>query len=64
MAHAVATMGSVFSKERYGIASPKVGLLSIGEEPGKGDTLRKQAYELLSATRASTSSATWRVATS
>ncbi|MGA1505773.1 MAG: phosphate acyltransferase PlsX [Ilumatobacteraceae bacterium] len=44
-----ATMGSVFSKERYGIALPKVGLLSIGEEPGKGDTLRKQAYELLSA---------------
>ncbi|MFZ9795566.1 MAG: phosphate acyltransferase [Ilumatobacteraceae bacterium] len=39
-----ATMGSVFSKERYGIASPRVGLLSIGEEPGKGDTLRKQAY--------------------
>ena len=26
---------------------PKVGLLSIGEEPGKGDTLRKEAYELL-----------------
>ena len=44
-----AVMGSVFSAERYGIASPKVGLLSIGEEPGKGDTLRKQAYELLSA---------------
>ena len=34
-----------------GIAStspnPRVGLLSIGEEPGKGDTLRKEAYELL-----------------
>jgi glycerol-3-phosphate acyltransferase PlsX len=44
-----AVMGSVFCAERYGIASPKVGLLSIGEEPGKGDTLRKQAYELLSA---------------
>ena len=44
-----ATMGSVFSKERYDIASPRVGLLSIGEEPGKGDTLRKEAYELLSA---------------
>jgi len=43
-----ATMGSVFSSARYGIASPKVGLLSIGEEPGKGDTLRKEAYELLS----------------
>jgi glycerol-3-phosphate acyltransferase PlsX len=43
-----ATMGSVFSAARYGIASPKVGLLSIGEEPGKGDTLRKEAHELLS----------------
>ena len=28
---------------------PRVGLLSIGEEPGKGDTLRKEAYELLEA---------------
>ena len=43
-----AVMGSVFSAARYGIASPKVGLLSIGEEPGKGDTLRKEAFELLS----------------
>ncbi|MFM8826758.1 MAG: phosphate acyltransferase PlsX [Actinomycetota bacterium] len=42
-----AVMGSVYSRQRYGIASPKVGLLSIGEEPGKGDTLRKDAYELL-----------------
>lgn len=44
-----AVMGSVYSRQRYGIASPKVGLLSIGEEPGKGDTLRKDAYELLAA---------------
>ncbi|NBX13353.1 MAG: phosphate acyltransferase PlsX [Acidimicrobiia bacterium] len=44
-----AVMGSVFSTARYGIAKPKVGLLSIGEEPGKGDSLRKEAYELLSA---------------
>ncbi|MEY3453068.1 MAG: fatty acid/phospholipid synthesis protein PlsX [Actinomycetota bacterium] len=43
-----AVMGSVFSAARYGIAAPKVGLLSIGEEPGKGDTLRKEAFELLS----------------
>ena len=28
---------------------PKVGLLSIGEEPGKGDTLRKEAFPLLEA---------------
>ncbi|MEP7112269.1 MAG: phosphate acyltransferase PlsX [Ilumatobacteraceae bacterium] len=41
-------MGSVYAQQRFGIDSPSVGLLSIGEEPGKGDTLRKQAYELLS----------------
>jgi phosphate acyltransferase len=47
-----AQMGSIFSQHRFGIASPKVGLLSIGEEPGKGDTLRKEAYELLVAAAA------------
>ena len=42
-----ATMGSIYARHRFGIEQPKVGLLSIGEEPGKGDTLRKEAYELL-----------------
>jgi glycerol-3-phosphate acyltransferase PlsX len=42
-------MGSVYARHRFGIDSPRVGLLSIGEEPGKGDTLRKEAYELLGA---------------
>ncbi len=42
-----ATMGSIYARHRFGIEHPKVGLLSIGEEPGKGDTLRKEAYELL-----------------
>ena len=42
-----ALMGSIYARHRFGIERPKVGLLSIGEEPGKGDTLRKQAYELL-----------------
>jgi glycerol-3-phosphate acyltransferase PlsX len=42
-----AHMGSIFSRHRFGIASPTVGLLSIGEEPGKGDKLRKEAYPLL-----------------
>jgi glycerol-3-phosphate acyltransferase PlsX len=42
-----AVMGSVYAQRRFGIANPRVGLLSIGEEPGKGDTLRKEAYELL-----------------
>ena len=41
-------MGSVYADVRFGIKNPRVGLLSIGEEPGKGDTLRKQAYEMFS----------------
>jgi glycerol-3-phosphate acyltransferase PlsX len=43
-----AQMGSVYARIRFGIAEPRVGLLSIGEEPGKGDSLRKEAFELLS----------------
>jgi glycerol-3-phosphate acyltransferase PlsX len=44
-----AHMGAIFSRHRFGLDTPKVGLLSIGEEPGKGDSLRKEAYELLTA---------------
>ncbi|HSL72979.1 MAG TPA: phosphate acyltransferase PlsX [Ilumatobacteraceae bacterium] len=44
-----ALMGSVYARSRFGVESPRVGLLSIGEEPGKGDTLRKETYELLAA---------------
>lgn len=42
-----AQMGSVYARERFGIAEPRVGLVSIGEEAGKGDALRKEAFELL-----------------
>lgn len=42
-----AQMGAAYARARYDIADPRVGLLSIGEEPGKGDTLRKETYELL-----------------
>jgi glycerol-3-phosphate acyltransferase PlsX len=44
-----AQMGAVFSRERYGIAEPRVGLLSIGEEPTKGNALVKDAHGLLAA---------------
>jgi phosphate acyltransferase len=43
-----ARMGVVLASERYDIARPRVGLLSIGEEPGKGNALVKEAYALLS----------------
>jgi phosphate acyltransferase len=44
-----AQMGSVYAHHRFNLDRPRVGLLSIGEEPGKGDTLRKETYQLLSA---------------
>ena len=43
-----AQMGAVFARERYGIEAPRVGLLSIGEEPGKGTPLVKETYAALS----------------
>jgi glycerol-3-phosphate acyltransferase PlsX len=42
-----AQMGSTFARQRFGIAEPRVGLLSIGEEAGKGNTLVKEAHALL-----------------
>ena len=41
-------MGAVFARDRLGIERPRVGLLSIGEEPGKGSPLVKEAYAALS----------------
>jgi phosphate acyltransferase len=40
-------MGAVLATERYGIAQPRVGLLSIGEEESKGNALVKEAHGLL-----------------
>jgi len=42
-----ATMGAVFAEEILGIARPTVRLLSIGEEPEKGNQLTLEAHELL-----------------
>jgi phosphate acyltransferase len=42
-----AQMGSVYTRHVFDVAEPRVGLLSIGEEPGKGDALRKEAFGLL-----------------
>ncbi len=42
-----AIMGSALSKAIFKIKNPRVGLLNIGEEPGKGSTLYKETFELL-----------------
>ena len=44
-----AHLGSVYAEVAFGIATPRVGLLSIGTEPGKGNKLVRRTYELLSA---------------
>jgi len=42
-----AIMGEIFIKNVIGVANPKVGLLSIGEEDHKGNELSQKAFELL-----------------
>ena len=44
-----AAMGSVFAEEILDIPNPEVRLLSIGEEPEKGNQLTLEAHELLAA---------------
>jgi glycerol-3-phosphate acyltransferase PlsX len=42
-----ALMGAAYARCVLGRENPKVGLLNIGAEPGKGDPLHKEAYTLL-----------------
>jgi glycerol-3-phosphate acyltransferase PlsX len=42
-----AVMGSVYAQHVLGIDSPRVGLLSNGEEPGKGSLLVQETFPLL-----------------
>lgn len=44
-----ATMGAVFAEEMLGVTRPSVRLLSIGEEPEKGNRLTLEAHALLAA---------------
>jgi len=44
-----AQMGAAFARQRFAIPHPRVGLLSIGEEPGKGNPLVKETHALLAA---------------
>ena len=44
-----AIMGTIYAERVRGVSQPRVGLLSNGEEPGKGNQLVKEAYPLLAA---------------
>jgi phosphate acyltransferase len=42
-----AQLGVAYAQTAFGIAEPRVGLLTIGSEPGKGNRLARRAFELL-----------------
>jgi len=46
-----AIMGTIFAKEMGGISNPKVGVLSMGEETGKGNEVTEAAAKLLQASK-------------
>lgn len=43
-------MGDVLARDMLGVDRPRVGLLSIGEEEGKGNIMVKEAFDLLKQT--------------
>ena len=40
-------LGSLYAENVFGIKNPKVGLLNIGEEEGKGNLLSQAAYQVM-----------------
>ena len=46
-----AVMTSVYAEQLFGWKNPKVGLLNVGEEEGKGESRAVEAYELLKRSR-------------
>jgi glycerol-3-phosphate acyltransferase PlsX len=42
-----AVMGDIYCRSIFGMEHPRVGLLSIGEEEGKGNDLTREAFQLL-----------------
>src|SRR5205085_8971583 len=42
-----AIMGEIYFRSMFGTRRPRVGLLSIGEEEGKGNELTRESYDLL-----------------
>ena len=47
---AYAVMGTAFARNVLGVKNPKVGLMSNGEEDGKGTTFTKETFRLLKQT--------------
>lgn len=46
-----ATMGSIYMEKVLDVDKPKVGLVNMGAEPGKGTATLKETYEMLNASK-------------
>ncbi|MBD3335589.1 MAG: phosphate acyltransferase PlsX [Candidatus Eisenbacteria bacterium] len=46
-----ALMGRVYARHLFGVATPRLGLLNIGEESSKGNDLTQQTFKLLDESR-------------
>lgn len=44
-------LGSLYVEHVYGIKDPKVGLMNIGEEGGKGNLVSQAAYDIMKSTK-------------
>src|SRR5690625_7847477 len=40
-------MGSIYAEKVRGIKHPRIGLLNVGTEEGKGNTVAKESFDLL-----------------
>ncbi|MGA1871033.1 MAG: phosphate acyltransferase PlsX [bacterium] len=47
--HQFAVMGHIYARQILHIETPRIGLLNIGEEEGKGNDLTKETYKLFKA---------------
>lgn len=46
-----AYLGSIYSREMLGVASPRVALLNVGSEPSKGSEAVQEAFQVLAQTK-------------
>jgi phosphate acyltransferase len=44
-------LGSLYAEHVYGIKNPKVGLMNLGEEAGKGNLVTQATYEIMKTTK-------------
>jgi len=42
-----AILGNIYLSDFYGVPSPRIGLLNVGSEEGKGDERRKKTFDML-----------------